>query len=190
MGVFAIGLAYLVTLSFGIARAGLSRPIVDPILAVMEVLTIVSACLLVVVMAALHSCRPVDRQIYSRLALVFMALMAGLTMSVHFVELTALRQMGSAGLAWPSVPYAIELLAWDILLGISLLFAGLSMHAAGREKMVRLGMFLVGSLCLAGASGPITADMRLQFIAVFGYAAGLPVLFLALAHVFKGLPNH
>ena len=50
-----IGVAYVVTLAVGFASAGFSKPIVDPILAVMETLTLLSAPILVVLMAAVHA---------------------------------------------------------------------------------------------------------------------------------------
>lgn len=188
LSVSAIGAAYLVTLFIGVVDAGLSKPIADPILAIMEVLTILSAPLLVITMAAFHARTPADLRNYSLIALIFVALMAGLTMSVHFVELTALRQTGSSGLVWPSIPYALELLAWDVLLGLSLLFAAFALRGSGLEALVRSGMFLVGFLCLAGASGPVFADMRFQFIAVSGYAVVLPIVFLLLAILFRKSP--
>ena len=110
-------------------------------------------------------------------------------MSVHFVELTALRQMGSAGLVWPSIPYALELLAWDVFLGISLLFAAHTFKGSRLEESVRAGMFFVGFLCIAGTLGPALGDMRFQFIAVAGYAVVLPVVFLLLALLFRRLPQ-
>jgi hypothetical protein len=188
MAVFAIGTAYMVAVAIGLAESGLKKPIVDPLLAIMEVLTLLSAPLLVITMGAVHSRTSSDCKVYSLIALIFMALMAGLTMSVHFVELTALRQMGSAGFVWPSIPYALELLAWDILLGLSLLFAAFALAGSGLEAFVRSGMFLVSFLCLAGVSGPTLADMRFQFIAVLGYAVVLPIVFLLLAILFRKSP--
>ncbi len=181
MGVFAIGTAYMVTVAIGLTDSGLNKPIVDPVLAVMEVLTLLSAPLLVTTMAAVHLRTLMDYRIYSLVALVFMGLTAGVTMSVHFVELTALRQMGSAGLAWPSIPYALELLAWDVLFGISLIFAGFALRGGGLEASVRYGMFFVGCLCVLGASGPVSGNMKFQFVAVIGYVVVLPAVFLSLA---------
>ena len=37
-----------------------------------------------------------------------MILVAGTTSVVHFVELTARRQLGSSGIVWPSAVYAVE----------------------------------------------------------------------------------
>jgi hypothetical protein len=60
-----IGVAYVVTLAVGFASAGFAKPIVDPVLAVMEILTLLSAPILVVLMAR-HawsiSTRPSDSQ--------------------------------------------------------------------------------------------------------------------------------
>ena len=186
---FGVGVAYIITLAVGLAAAGLTKPIVDPVLAIMELLTLLSAPLAVVTMAAVHSRTSSDDKIYSVVALVFMAMMAGVTMSVHFVELTALRQMGSAGLAWPSVPYALELLAWDVFLGLALLFAAPVFRGSRLEGSVRVGMFLAGFLCIAGASGPALGDMRFQFIAVAGYVVVLPIVFLLLAILFRRQPQ-
>ena len=53
-----IGVAYVVTLAVGFASAGFAKPIVDPVLAVMEILTLLSAPILVVLMAAVHAYAP------------------------------------------------------------------------------------------------------------------------------------
>ena len=48
-----IGVAYVVTLVIGIVTYGM-RPIADPVLAVMEVLTLMAAPTVVVLMVAIH----------------------------------------------------------------------------------------------------------------------------------------
>jgi hypothetical protein len=185
LSVGGLGAAYAIVLVIGMAMTGLSAPIIDPCLAVLEGLTFLSAPLLVLAMAALHRWAAVECRIYSLAALVFMALMAGTTMGVHFVELTVLRQTGMAGLAWPSIPYALELLAWDVFLGLSLLLAASVFTKKGLEASVRAGMIATGLLCIAGSAGPLLGNMQLQFLAVAGYAAGLPIVFLLLAALFR-----
>ena len=54
-GVGVAGVVYLIALMVGFATVGFSSPIVDPLLAVMEVLTVISAVLLLVMMSAVHS---------------------------------------------------------------------------------------------------------------------------------------
>jgi hypothetical protein len=180
-----IGVAYFVTLAVGFASAGFSKPIVDPVLAVMEILTLVSAPFLVVLMAAVHAYAAPQHKVHTLVAFAFMVLMAGLTSSVHFVELTAVRQSATASLTWPSTAYALELLAWDLFLGLSLLFAAPVFTAGKLESAVRVGLYIAGTLCLVGVLGPTSGDMRLQFIAVTGYAGVLPAVFLLLAMLFR-----
>lgn len=181
----AIGVAYMATLAVGFASAGFEKPIVDPVLGVMELLTLLSAPILVVLMAAVHAYAAPQYKVHSMIAFAFMVLMAGLTSSVHFVELTAVRQSATASLTWPSTAYAIELLAWDVFLGLSLLFAAPVFTAGKLEDAVRGGLYVAGTLCLVGVLGPASGDMRLQFIAVAGYAGVLPVVFLLLAMLFR-----
>jgi hypothetical protein len=179
-----VGIAYAIALTVGFAVHGLAEPIVDPILAVMEVLTVLSALPMVVLMAAIHSFAAADRKVFGVVALAFTILFAGATIAVHFVELTARRQLGSAGIVWPSAAYAVELLAWNLLLGLALLFAARVFAGMGRERNVRRGMHVTGLLCIAGVVGPVVGNMRLQLVGVFGYAAALPVVCLMVASVF------
>lgn len=180
-----IGVAYVVALAVGFASAGLAEPIVDPLLAVIEILTLLSAPILVVLMAAVHAYAAPQYKVHSLVAFAFMVAMAVLTSSVHFVELTAVRQSAIASLTWPSTAYALELLAWDVFLGLSLLFAAPVFTTGKLESAVRVGLYVAGTLCLVGVLGPTSGDMRLQFIAVAGYAAVLPAVFPMLAMLFR-----
>lgn len=188
VAVLLISVAYLVTLGIGVAVHGLAEPIVDPILAVMEVLTLMSAPPMVVVMAAIHDYAPVNRKIFGLIALAFTILFAGATSVVHFVELTALRQLGSRAIVWPSPAYAVELLAWNLFLGLALLFAAPVFDGGGPERSVRRGLLVGGVLCVAGIVGPAVGNMRLQLVGVLGYAGVLPVVCFMLARLFRQLP--
>jgi hypothetical protein len=94
--------------------------------------------------------------------------------------LTAGRQLGRSGLVWPSVTYAIELVAWDLFLGAALLFAGVALPGQAPRGLRRL-LQATGIVCLAGLIGPVMGDMRVQRIGVFGYAVLLPIAAFALA---------
>ena len=184
--VFLVGVAYLVALVIGFMTRGLSAPIVDPLLAIMEWLTLLAAPLLLVMMAAIHGRASEKLKTVSGLAFAFMTLATGLTSAVHFVALTATRQLGSALLVWPSSAYAVELLAWDVFLGLSLVFAAFSFQNSGRERHVRRGLLSCGLLCLLGVVGPVVGNMRLQLVGVFAYGAVLPVVCLLLSRLFRG----
>ncbi len=184
--IFCIGVLYIVALIVGIVTRGVSAPIVDPLLAVMEFLTLVAAPFMLAMMAAIHGRAPEKRKTVSAIGLAFMVLATGLTSAVHFVALTATRQLGSASLVWPSTAYALELLAWDVFLGLSLLFASFSFEDSGRERKVKRGLLICGILCVLGVLGPAVGNMRLQLIGVFGYAVVLPVVCLYVSKLFRG----
>lgn len=52
--VFLVGLAYIAALIIGFTTRGLSAPIVDPLLAIMEILTLIAAPLMLVMMVAIY----------------------------------------------------------------------------------------------------------------------------------------
>jgi len=184
VAIVGIGVAYAIALAAGFARHGLRDPITDPILAIMEVLTLLSAPPLVTLMAAVHDRAAPPRKVYALTAFAFATLCAGTTSAVHFVELTATRQLGGGGIVWPSPVYAAELLAWDVFLGLALLFAAPVFDGGGPERAVRWGLLATGALCLAGTVGPVVGDMRLQLVGVLGYAVLLPVASFLLARLF------
>ena len=175
------GAVYAIVVITAMLSFGLERPISGPALVVMEVLTLLLSLDFVVVMAALHGSAPGQWKTATLVALVFAALLAGVSATVHFVQLTALRQLGTAGLAWPSPMYAAELLAWDVFFGLSLLFASPSLRGNRLRDMSRTTMRVCGALCLLGVLGPATGVMELQFLAVAGYGLVLPVLCVMLA---------
>lgn len=185
LGVFIVGVAYCVALIVGFTTRGLSAPITDPLLTIMEVLTLIAALTLLVMMAAIHARASNDRKLAGAVAFAFMTLATGTTSVVHFVELTAIRQLGVASLVWPSPLYAAELLAWDVLLGLSLVFAALAFENAGRERHVRRGLLLCGMLCLVAVLGPAVGSMRLQLVGVFAYGGMLPVVCLLVSRLFR-----
>lgn len=182
---FVGGSAYAVIVAFGIGSYGLDRPIGDPLLAVMEILTLLMAPLIIVMMAAVHTCASAEKKTTTLVALAFAVLLAGITTCVHFVELTALRQLGPAQLVWPSPLYAAELLAWDVFLGLSLIFAASAFMGDRLRDLVRRLMQVCGTMCVFGVVGPATGQMQFQFIAVAGYGLVFPAVCLFLALLFR-----
>ncbi len=184
IGLCVVSVAYVVVVAFGIVEAGFDDPIVDPTLAVMEALTLLAAPLLVAVMAAIYETASRDRRMFGLMALVFAGIMAGLTSAVHFVALTAGRQTDFTVLEWPSTLYAMELLAWDVFLGLSLVCAALVFVGSGIRAIARWSLLLAGGLSLLGAIGPIVGDMALQRIGILGYGIGLPITAWVLSRFF------
>jgi hypothetical protein len=109
IGIFAVGVCYVaVIVAWLIIEATPREPIGDPWLAAMEVLTILSALALLGLVIALWFFADTSRRVPALTALVPGSLAAALTMTVHFVQLTAVRQLWRAGhlpdyrLVWPS----------------------------------------------------------------------------------------
>jgi hypothetical protein len=187
--------AYTVTLAAGLlSLQSPDQPVEDPFFQVLEILIILLAPLMVAVMVSVHAWTPPEAKTYSLAALVFMSLLAAVTCSVHFVILTVSRQFGSAGLPWlpllfsfkwPSVAYALDILAWDLFFALSMLFAAPVFSGDRLQVSIRILMIASGVLALGGMSGVVNGDMQLRMIGVLGYAGVFPVVALLLAILFR-----
>jgi hypothetical protein len=127
------------------------------------------------------------------MALVFMAVIAGLTCSVHFVILTVSRQAAFAGQSWlplflefrwPSVVYALDILAWDVFFPLSVLSAAPVFGGSRLATSIRVLLIASGVLALGGLSGVIVGDMQLRNIGIVGYVGVFPVAAVLLAILF------
>jgi hypothetical protein len=185
--VVAVGVAYVAALGVGFAKYGLSEPITDPLLAIMEVLTLASAIPLVSLVLAILLVAPKARRPQGILALCFIVMFATATSAVHLALLTAGRQLGTEGLVWPSPAYAVELLAWDLFLGVALILCASALDPQQASPALRRGVQVTGFLCVVGIIGPVLGNMRLQLVGVFGYGVALPVVALGLTRWFRGL---
>lgn len=180
--ILTVGLLYLGVITTWLIVEGTPQaPIGDPYLAIMEGLTILSALALIGLLVALIPLAALERRVYALMALVMGSLAAGLTMTVHFVQLTAVRQLWHIGqlpdyrLVWPSLIFAVEYFAWDGLIGLSLMLASLTLVGNPQARAAHRALMIGGSLCLMGAIGPLSGYMLLQNLAVLGYAVVLPL---------------
>jgi hypothetical protein len=191
---FVLLVAYLPTLVLGLfSLQSPQDPIGDPYFSILELLIVLIAPLMVVSMIAVHAYAPPEVKVYSLTALFFMVILAGITSGVHFVILTVSRQIEAAGLPWlplflsfkwPSVVYALDILAWDWFFALSMLFAAPVFKVGRLEKTLRILMIVSGVLSLAGLIGVPLADMQVRNIGIIGYAVVSPVVFLLLGIVF------
>jgi hypothetical protein len=195
---FALSLLYVPAMGAGlIANGGLSDPIRDPYLAIMELLILPLAVTIVLVLAVVHSYARPGGKTLSLAALALGTLAAGITMCVHLVLLTVGREASPSTLpgydlllswTWPSVIYALDIAAWDLCLGSALVLAGLAFSGPGLTAIVRRGLLLSGALCLAGLLGAALGNMDVRNIGIVGYALVLPVVALLMARLFTVTP--
>ena len=195
-GAAGIGIVYVVVGIIGIvARPPNSYALqVDPYLAILEALIILAAVALVVMMAAVYLYAAPNRKTHSLAALAFMISFSMNTCSVHFASLSVGRQIDPRALpwlfqqisfnSWPTLAMALDLLAWDFFLGLSLLFAAPVFNGDRLQDRIRIGLAVDGILCLAATLGPATGYMQIQYLGIAGYAFVLPVVCILIAMLF------
>ncbi len=195
IAMLAVGILYLATIALWLfIEATPLEPIGDPFLAVMEGLTMVSALALLGLVTAIWGFAERAHRLPGILTLILGAVAASLTMAVHFVQLTAIRQLWRAGqlpdyrLVWPSTTLAVEYFAWDVLVGGTMVFASFALAGGPKSMPARRAMLIGGALCLLGLVGPGSGRMILQNIAVTGYAIFLPIACALTARIFHSAP--
>ena len=191
---FGVGVLYVLTTTAGFVMAGgLQAPIVDPAFAVMELLILVEAPLIVMLFVSLHHYAAPGRRSFSLAALGFVVVMTALTLGVHIVVLTVGRQADPSvmpgfdrffSFTWPSVVYALDIVAWDYCFGLALLLAAPVFSGTGMRQAIRIGLIVAGVLCLAGLLGVVTANMQIRNLGIVGYAIVFPIVSLLMARVF------
>jgi len=157
----------------------------------MEVLTMVSALALLGLVIAIWCFADAARRVQALTALSIGSLAAVLTMAVHFVQLTAVRQLWRAGrfddyrLVWPSPLFAVEYFVWDILVGLTMVSAGFALAGGPAAVHARRALLIGGVLCLVGTAGPLSGRMLVQNVAVLGYAVVFPIAGVLTGRVFR-----
>jgi hypothetical protein len=163
----------------------------------MELMLRLLAPALVVAFAALYRYASPSGKTLSLSALVLVALMAGITICVHFVVLTVGRQANETTLpgfgllfswTWPSMIYALDIAAWDFCLGLALLLVAPVFSGSRLARWVRYGAILSGVLCLAGIAGAVLGNMTYRDIGILGYGGVLPVVALLMGRLFSRTP--
>ncbi len=174
-GVAGLGLACLLVLAIGLATA--ASPGASWFTA-MDVLILLLAPFPLGLAAAVRGTGLAPGS--TRLALPCMAAAMALAGVVHLSTL-ALGGMNDA-LAWPSLPHALDILAWDGLFAIAVL---LMAPAFRGETAIHRLLIASGGLALAGLIGPITGVMALRLIGIAGHALAFPVAAALIARWFS-----
>lgn len=92
--------------------------------------------------------------------------------------------MAARHFEWPTVAYALDILAWDISFALSMLFAVSVFRGSRLAAWIRGLMIASGALSLAGLSGVVVGDMRLRNIGIAGYVGVFLVVAALLAVLF------
>jgi len=112
------------------------------------------------------------------LILMMMPAMFGLMIAVHAWSPFVF------SFRWPSVAYALDILAWDVFFAFSMLFAAPAFKGHRLAAWIRALMIAAAVLCLAGLSGVAAGDMQLRNIGIIGYVPVFLVVAALLAVLF------
>ena len=103
---------------------------------------------------------------------------------MHFVILTVSREATFTEFAWaplllsfrwPSVAYALDILAWDVFFPLGALFSALVFGREGLPGRIRTLLIVSAVLSFAGLAGVIVGDMMVRNIGIIGYALIFPI---------------
>lgn len=188
--VFILGIVYAIATLIGLASVSSpAEQIGQPFLAVMEWLIMLIAPLMAVSMVAVHYSAGLEDKFYSLTAFFLMSTMAAITSCVHFVMLTVadtepVKQLPGHSLIlsfqWPSVAYALDILAWDWFFALSMFSAAFVFKTGTLEKAIRLLMLFAALLSLFGLFGAPLGNMQLRNVGILGYGLFGPVIFLLI----------
>ena len=187
-------LAYASVLTAGLVTLpSPDQQIQEPWFTLMEVLIITIAPAMITLTVALHAWAPKQRKSLALAAVAFMSMCAVITCGVHFAVLTLSGQPAFAGrewatmvfsFEWPSVAYALDILAWDFFFPLAALFAAATIQGAGLAAAVRRLLFASAALAFIGLVGVPLASMQIRNIGIIGYAVLFPIAAAFMAGLF------
>lgn len=192
--VAALSAAYVVVLAFGLfTLPSPAHPIQQPWFALMELLILAIAPTMVMLAVALHAWAPAERKSLVLVGVAFFCMCALVTCTVHFCVLALGRHPAFSGepwsslvfsFRWPSVVYALDILAWDVLFPIGTLFIAAGVRGSGLAGWARAALVFSALLAFAGLIGVPLANMQLRNIGIIGYAVLFPIAAALLAVMF------
>ena len=188
-------LIYAIVLAIGLyTLTSPDQPIQQPWFACMELLILGIAPLAVAFMVALHAWATDKRGPISLLGIVFMSMCSVVTCGVHFVILTLSREPRFAALSWapvvfsfrwPSLAYALDILAWDVFFPLAALCAALTVSGPGPANVARSLFLASAAFSLLGLAGVPLSNMRVRNIGIVGYVALFPIAAVLMAVRFR-----
>ena len=190
-------LSYAIILAIGLVNLpSPDHQIENPWFSLLEILILAIAPTMVIFAVGLHALVSEDRKSFALLSIVFLSLCAVLTCAVHFAVLTLSRQPAFAAtewsrlvfsFTWPSVVYALDILAWDVFFPLGALFVAFSIQTTGPARVARGFLFGSAGLAFLGLAGVPLANMNIRNIGILGYVVLFPIAALLLANYYRRL---
>lgn len=191
--VFVLICAYLLVLGVGLlSLPSVHAPIADPWLTLLELIILVLTPGLMLLAVALHACASGIGRALGLCGVIFVSQTTVITMSIHFTLLTVGGTPDIAGSAWwrtafafqwPSVVYALDILAWDVFFALGMACLAFSVGGTRAAPPLRRWLLVSGAVAFAGLVGVFTANMMTRNVGILGYTLFLlPVMYLARRH--------
>ena len=194
VAVAVLAVAYAAVLVMGLLMLpSPDQPIQNPWFTAMEVLILAIALAMVAFTVGLHACATAERKSLALLSSLFMSMCAVITCSVHFAVLTLSHQPAFAAsdwaalafsFKWPSVAYALDVLAWDVFFALAALFGALVVQASGVARLARALLLASAALAFIGLAGVPLTNMNIRNIGIIGYVFCYPIAAVLLAVIF------
>lgn len=138
------------------------HPIQNPWFSAMEVLILFIAPTMVVFTGSLYIWVSESEKAAALLAIVFMSLCAVVTSCVHFSVLTLSRHPAISttdwaplvlGFTWPSLAYALDILAWDVFFALGAFFLALSLRGRAKVQTIQRLLMAASATAFLGLAG-------------------------------------
>lgn len=178
-----INLVYLGALIYHFSTFGLTFPPPEPTPTIAAITSLIGAQLLIVIMVVVRRDVATDRKIFADLAVVFTALLSGMTSTNRFVQLSIVPLIAESGdatalaLAQPysatSIMYGIENLGWGLFYGLGALFAAFAFSSHDQALHWMFG--LSGGLSILHVFGFIIRHPILSLVGFPAWGIFLPV---------------
>lgn len=188
----ALSVVYALVLLVGLGTLpSPDHQIQDPWFTAMELLILALVPAMVCFAVALRERVGSEGRAAATLGAVFMCLCAGVTCVVHFAVLTLSRHPSFAaeawatqvfGFSWPSVAYALDILAWDYFFPLSAFCMALALRQRRIHRAAQALCFGGAVLSLAGLAGVAVDDMGIRNIGILGYVLFFPMAAAIVAH--------
>ena len=179
-----LGLIYFVVIVFALLTGQFTTPPPDWLQLFGGLVSLLACPIMVVVMASLHAITPIEKKVFSQIALGFTLLFAIAVSINRFTQLGVVQQSIAAGkvdgLNWflpygdRSVMLGLEYMGWSWFLGLGLIFAAPLFTHGKLQRWLRGLLLLYGTLALVSSIGFLINSL----LSLLGFVAWGIILFM------------
>lgn len=163
-----------------------------PAVVALELSTIVSTLPFLLLFETMPIGSAQEHVLAKKISIICMASCMVLTSVVHTVQLTITQPFVASGNSlstyfqvgfWPSVPMAIDYLAWGFFMGTTFLCSAYAVDKV--LKLLKTTLLICGLLCYMGLLGVIFINENCWYLAPMGYGIGIVIVCIELLQLNK-----